>query len=290
MPTLVTGGTGTVGSEVVRQLAARGEDVRVLVRSEEKGKGLPAGARGVVGDLDDRQSLDRAMQGVDKLFLLTPLSETETQEGINAVEAAKAAGIRHIVFMSVHNVEKCPEAPHFKSKIDIQAAIEKSGIPYTYIMPNNFYQNDVWFKQAMLDYGVYPQPFGDKGLSRVDTRDIAEAVVNALMQPGHAGTRYALVGPDVLTAKQTASIWGKALGKEITYGGNDLDAWEKQAKQGLPGWMVDDFKIMYAFFQRMGLAANNDDMAQTRKILGREPRKFEDYARDIGGAWKQKES
>ena len=290
MPTLVTGGTGTVGSEVVRQLAARGEDVRVLVRSEEKAKGLPARARGVVGNLDDRHSLDRAMQGVDKLFLLTPLSETETQEGINAVEAAKAAGIRHIVFMSVHEVEKCPEAPHFKSKIDIQAAIEKSGIPYTYVMPNNFYQNDVWFRPAMLDYGVYPQPFGDRGLSRVDTRDIAEAVVHVLTQPGHAGKRYPLVGPDVLTGKQTASIWGKALGKEIAYGGNDLDAWEKQAKQGLPGWMVDDFKIMYDFFQRKGLAATNDDLAQTRKILGREPRKFEDYARENARAWKQKES
>ena len=290
MPILVTGGTGTVGSEVVRQLAARGEDLRVLVRSEERSKGLPVGARGVVGDLDNRQSLDRAMQGVDKLFLLTPLSQTERQEGINAVDAAKAAGIRHIVYMSVQNVEKCPEAPHFKSKIDIQAAIEKSGIPYTYIMPNNFYQNDVWFKQVMLDHGIYPQPFGDTGLSRVDTRDIAEAVVNALTQPGHTGKRYALVGPDVLTASQTASIWGRALNKEIAYGGDDLDAWEKQAKQGLPGWMVDDFKIMYAFFQRKGLAATKDDLAQTRQILGREPRTFEAFARDNGRAWKQKES
>ncbi len=290
MPILVTGGTGTVGSEVVRQLIARGEDVRVLVRSEEKAKGLPKPAHGVVGNLDDRASLDRAMKGVDKVFLLTPISETEGQEGIRAVEAAKAAGVRHIVFMSVHDVEKCPQAPHFQSKIEIQAAIEKSGIPYTFIMPNNFYQNDVWFRQAMLDYGVYPQPFGDLGLSRVDSRDIAEAVANALTQTGHAGKRYALVGPDALTGSQTASIWGQALGKEIHYGGNDLDAWEKQAKQGLPGWMVDDFRIMYDFFQRQGLAATIDDLTQTRKILGREPRKFEDYARENARAWTQQES
>ncbi|MEO6259354.1 MAG: SDR family oxidoreductase [Thermoanaerobaculia bacterium] len=290
MSILVTGGTGTVGSEVVRQLLGRGEDVRVLVRSEEKAKALPEPAHGVVGNLDDRASLDRAMNGVDKVFLLTPISETEAEEGIRAVEAAKAAGVRHIVFMSVHDVEKCPQAPHFQSKIEIQAAIEKSGIPYTFIMPNNFYQNDVWFRQAMLDYGVYPQPFGDVGLSRVDSRDIAEAVANALTQTGHAGKRYALVGPDALTGSQTASIWGQALGKEIHYGGNDLDAWEKQAKQGLPGWMVDDFRIMYDFFQRQGLVATIDDLTQTRKILGREPRKFEDYARENARAWTQKES
>ena len=287
MSILVIGGTGTVGSDVVRQLTARGEDVRVLVRSEAKAKTLPTGARAVTGDLNDPSSLRKAMQGIDKVFLLTPISETEAREGINAVEAATAAGVHHIVYMSVHEVEKVPEAPHFQSKIDIQAAIEKSGIPYTYIMPNNFYQNDAWFKQALLDYGVYPQPFGEAGLSRVDTRDIAEAVVNALTQRGHEGKRYPLVGPDALTAQDTATIWGRALGKDIRYGGDDLDAWSVQAKQGLPGWMVDDFRIMYAYFQRSGLRATPDDLAKTRAILGHEPRRFEDFARESVKAWKQ---
>lgn len=288
MSILVTGGTGTVGSEVVRHLAARGDDLRVLVRSEEKAKGLPKGARVVVGNLDDPKSLRAAMGGVDKLFLLTPLSETETQQGTNAVEAAKATGVRHIVFMSVHDVEKCPQAPHFQSKIEIQAAIQKSGIPYTFIMPNNFYQNDAWVQQALTGYGVYPQPIGDRGLSRVDSRDIAEAVVNTLTQPGHEGKRYSLVGPDVLTGNRTAAIWSEALGKPIAYGGNDLDAWEKQARQGMPGWLVDDLRIMYAFFQREGLPATTEDLAQTRKILGHEPRKFEDYARENAKAWREK--
>lgn len=285
MSILVIGGTGTVGSEVVRQLAARGEDLRVLVRSEQKKQSLPKGARGLIGDLNDRESLQRAMQGVEKLFLLTPLSENEGKEGINAVEAAKAAGVRHIVYMSVHDVSKLPEAPHFKSKIDIQAAIEKSGIPYTFIMPNNFFQNDYWFKQVLLDYSVYPQPFGDAGLSRVDSRDISEAVVNALTQRGHEGKRYALVGPDILTAKGTASSWSHALGKEIRYGGNDLENWAQQAKQGMPGWLVDDLKIMYGYFQRQGLKASQDDLAQTRKILGKEPRRFEDFVRETAKGW-----
>jgi uncharacterized protein YbjT (DUF2867 family) len=286
MTILVIGGTGTVGSEVVRQLAARGDQVSVLVRSEAKAKALPKGVTPVTGDLNDPPSLRSAMKGIDKLFLLTPLSENEAQEGINAVDAAKNARVRHIVYMSVHDVEKVPEAPHFKSKIDIQSSIEKSGVPYTYIMPNNFYQNDVWFKQAMFDYGVYPQPFGDAGLSRVDTRDIAEAVVNVLTQPGHEGKRYPLVGPDALTAKETAAIWGRSLGKDIRYGGDDLDAWSVQAKQGLPGWLVDDLKIMYAYFQSKGLRASRDDLAKTRAILGREPRRFEDFAKESGRAWK----
>lgn len=286
MKILVTGGTGTVGSEVVRLLTAKGQAVNVLVRSEEKKKGLPARASGVVGNLDDRDSVGRAMEGVGKLFLLTPLSQTEAEEGLNAVEAAKQSGVKHIVYMSIHDVEKCPEAPHFKSKIEIQDAIEKSGVPYTYIMPNNFHQNDLWFKDAMLQYGVYPQPFGSVGLSRVDTRDIAEAAVNVLTQDGHEGKRYALVGPDVVTASDTAKIWSRHLGKEISYGGDDLEAWAVQARQMLPGWLVDDFKIMYDFFQKKGLKASADDMAGARKIVGHEPRSLDAFAAECAALWK----
>jgi uncharacterized protein YbjT (DUF2867 family) len=286
MRILVTGGTGTVGSRVVRRLVERGEDVRVLIRSEEKRKALPPRATGVIGDLKDPASLDAAMSGVEKLFLLTPLSRTEAEEGLNAVRAAQKAGVKHIVYMSVHNVEECPEAPHFRSKIEIQNAIEVSGIAYTFIMPNNFQQNDYWFKQAMLEYGVYPQPFGHVGLSRVDTDDIADAVVNALTQPGHEGKRYPLVGPEGLTADDTARIWARHLGREIRYAGDDLESWSQQASKMLPVWMVDDFKIMYDFFQRKGLKATQSDLASTRKILGRQPRSFEQFAAETAKQWK----
>jgi len=105
MKTLVVGGTGTVGSEVVRKLLERKADVRVMTSTQEKVNKLPADVEGVVGNLRDGGSLQNVLRGVDRLFLLTPLSETETEEGLNAVNTARTAGIARIVYMSVHRAE-----------------------------------------------------------------------------------------------------------------------------------------------------------------------------------------
>lgn len=285
MNILVIGGTGTVGSLVVQGLLSRGGNVRVLTRSPEKSKALPKGAQGVVGDLKDPSSLPQAMQGIERVFLITPLSPTEAEEGINAVTAAKAAGVRHLVYLSVHDVEKAPHVPHFKSKIDVHKAIRESGMTYTLIKPNNFFQNENWFKQGLLEHGVYAQPIGDIGLSRVDARDIADAVVNALTQPGHEDKSYPLVGRDSLTGDDVAKIFSRHLKQDIRYGGNDVEAWGKQAVQMLPEWLVHDFKIMYEFFQKHGLKASKEDFAQQEKILGHAPRSFDAYVAETVLAW-----
>ena len=287
MKILVIGGTGTVGSQLVKTLLARKADVRVMSRSPEKIKRLPAGVEGVVGDLDVKSTLPNAFKGIDRVFLLTPLSQTETQEGLNAVEAAKAAGVKRIVYMTVHLLEQIPEAPHFTAKIPIENAIKASGIPYTLIRPNNFYQNENWFQQAVMEYGIYPQPIGSKGLSRVDVRDIAEASANALLNDGFTGKTFSLVGPDVLTSESTARILTKHFGKEIKYGGDDLDAWSEQAKKMLPGWMVDDFRVMYLSFQTKGFIASPADLAETERIVGKKPRTYDAYAAELASAWKQ---
>ncbi|MBA3559401.1 MAG: NmrA family NAD(P)-binding protein [Gemmatimonadaceae bacterium] len=97
-----------------------------------------------------------------------------------ALSEAKRAGAERIVYLSVHDVGKGPHLPHFASKFAIEHAIVASGIPFTTLRPNNFYQNDVWYKDVIMQYGVYPQPLGSAGVSRVDTGDIASAAANAL--------------------------------------------------------------------------------------------------------------
>jgi uncharacterized protein YbjT (DUF2867 family) len=284
MKSMVIGGTGTVGSEVVRQLAGRGQESRVLVRSQEKAEALPAGMEAAIGDLDNEGPLEAAMAGVDRLFLLTPLSETEKEQGLRAVKAAKKQGVGRIVYMSVHDVEKCPQAPHFASKIEIQKAIEDSGIEHVFVMPNNFYQNDAWFIEPLKQWGVYPQPIGDVGISRVDTRDIAEASVKLLLADSVTDRRVPLVGPEAHTGATTAAAWGRHLGKDVKYAGNDLDQWAEQARKMLPGWLVDDFRIMYEFFQKEGLKATPEDLAICTRVLGRPPRRFDDYAAEMARA------
>jgi len=285
MSILVTGGTGTVGSEVVRQLAGRSESVRVMTRTIEKMNALPSGVEGVLGDMARPETLAEALSGVDRLFLLTPLSQDETEQGTNAVRAAKKAGVKRIVHMSVYRAEDIPQAPHFASKVEIHKALQESGIPHTVIMPNSFFQNDYWFKDAMLEYGIYPQPIGELGSSRVDVRDIAEASVNALLNDGFEGKRYPLVGAEAFTGPSTAEIWSRHLGRTIQYGGDDLEAWAIQAQRGLPDWMVEDLKIMYGFFQKSGFASSGDEIKQAERIIGHAPRKFEDFAAETARMW-----
>jgi uncharacterized protein YbjT (DUF2867 family) len=281
MEFLVIGGTGTVGGEVVRGLLGRGDRVRVLTRSAAKARSLPEGAEGAVGDLADPPSLRRPLEGVDGVFLATPLDPEETKRGLAAVEAVRAVGVGRLVYMSVHRVDDGAHIPHFGSKLPIEAAVRGLGVPFTILRPNNFFQNDLLFREAIGAYGVYPQPIGSVGLSRVDVRDIAHAAVNALTGPGHEGQTYPLVGPDVLTGEATAAVYSRHLGREIRYGGDDLDAWAEQARAALPDWLVRDLRTMYEHFQHQGLVATDADLAAVRRALGREPRRFEDFAAEL---------
>ncbi|HEY8795992.1 MAG TPA: NmrA family NAD(P)-binding protein [Gemmatimonadaceae bacterium] len=285
MKILVVGGTGTVGSEVVRQLKARGESVFVLTRSAEHASKLPPGVTGVIADLLDPSTLG-VFSGMDAVFLLNPVSTTETFEGLAGVIGARDAGVKRIVYLSVHDADKAPHLPHFGGKLGIEAAVRASGMQNTIVRPNNFYQNDIWMKEAIVNYGVYPQPIGNTGLSRVDVRDIGEASVLVLTTDGHDGKTYNLVGPDVVTGESTAAEWSRALGKPVKYAGDDLEAWEAQQRAWLSPSMLFDFKHMYAFFQERGLKATPDDVALQTKLLGHAPRSFAAYAKEMAAAWK----
>jgi uncharacterized protein YbjT (DUF2867 family) len=283
MKVLVLGGTGTVGSQVARELLARGAEVSVLTRDPKKP--MPAGARAVAGDLLDPTTIRTAFPGHDAVFLLTALSAGECHEGLMAVNGCHLAGVKKIVFLSVHRVDEAPHLPHFGAKLPIETAIKASGIPFTILRPNNFYQNDLWYKDAMLAYDVYPQPFGDAGLSRVDVRDIAEAAAIALTSDAAKEETVNLVGPDLLTATGTAATWGGVLGRKIAYGGNDLDAWEKASLAFLPAFAAFDFRLMYAFFQEKGLKATPADLERLTALLGHPPRRFDEFAAETARSW-----
>jgi uncharacterized protein YbjT (DUF2867 family) len=283
MKALVLGGTGTVGSQVVRELLARGAEVSVLTRDTKKP--LPPGAKAVAGDLLDPETIRRVFAGQDGVFLLNAVSATECHEGLMAVNGARMGRVKKVVYLSVQDVDKAPHLPHFGAKLPVEAALKASGLAFTILRPNNFFQNDTWYKDAMLAYDVYPQPFGDVGLSRVDVRDIAEAAAIALTTGAADGETINLVGSDVLTATATAATWGGVLGRKIAYGGNDLDAWEKQSLAFLPALMVFDFRLMYAFFQEKGLKAAPADVTRLTALLGHPPRRFDEFAAETARAW-----
>jgi uncharacterized protein YbjT (DUF2867 family) len=285
MNVLVTGGTGTVGSQVVQQLIARGVNVTVLTRDAAKARALPGSAGAVEGNLAEPATVRRVFEGMDAVFLVNSVSRTEAHEGLLSLCGMRLAGVKRVVYVSVQDADRAAWLPHFGSKAGVERALEHGGIPFTILRPNNFFQNDYALKDAILKWGVYPQPLGSAGLSRVDVRDIAEAAAVALTSGTHDGETYDLVGPDVVTGESTAAAWSQALGKPIRYGGDDLDAWEQQMLQFMPDWMVFDFKEMFRFFQEHGLKAAPGAIDRQTRLVGHAPRSFDAFAKETAAAW-----
>ena len=281
MMILVVGATGTVGSHVTEKLLEQGEQVRCLVRSEEKRALLPAGVEGVIGDLEQPETLKEVFSGIEGVFLLNALSQNETEQGLAAIDAAKRSGVTKVVYLSVPMPEGSQHIPHFKTKVAVEQALLASGMTYTILRPNNFFQNDYWFQEALVNYGVYPQPLGEQGLNRIDVRDIADAAVNALTSTEFDDQSYLLYGLDALTSLSTVDVFSRHMGREITHAGDNLDAWAEQAKTMMPDWMVEDLKVMYQYFQDHGLVATQQDLLRQQKIIGHSPRRFEEFVAEM---------
>ena len=287
MKILVTGGTGKVGSEVIKELLKRNASVRALVRKQEASTTMPEGIEVFLGDLLDPVGVRKALEGVDKLYLLNAVVPDELTQGLMAYDLAKSLKLKQIVYHSVFKVEEFKDVPHFAAKLAIESALHEFNLPFTIIRPNYFYQNDFSLKDALMNAGMYPMPLGTPGVSAVDTRDIAEAAAIALTSDGHLGKTYNLNGPEILSGKKIASIWSGLLGKEIGYPGEDLDSFEEQMRKSAPSWSAFDIRMMFQGYLERGFVAEDADVETLARLLGHLPRRYEDFAKETVKAWQR---
>lgn len=249
---LVTGATGQQGGAVARALLSRGHRVKALTRkpdSDGARRLASAGADVVAGDLADAASIVKAAKDVDTMFLMGNSYEAgleeETRQGIIAADAAKAAGVGHLIYSSVADADKKTGIPHFESKYLVEEHVAGLGIPYTISAPVAFMENVVapWsigaLRQGTHAFAMPPK----RVLQLVALADIG-AFVAALAERREQvfGKRFDFAG-DELSGEEQAKILSEAIGRPIGYQEIPIAAARQQS---------EDAALMFEWFDRVG--------------------------------------
>ena len=285
MKCLIIGGTGKVGAALTQRLLERQVDVTVLLRSPERRHLVPAPATPFIGDvIADPNGAVSAFRGQDVVFMLNKATVQETVEGTMAVTLAREAGVSRFVYQTVHLLEELAHLPHVASKLAVKHAVKTSGLDYTFIAPNHFFQNDETVRGPLLEKGLYLTPLGSVGCWSIDARDIADAAAVVLTTEGHSGQSYNLVGPSNLTGTEAAAAWASALGKDVRYV-EPLEEWQNYVRPFLPAWFYYDLSLMYRHFASHGMLGTLNDVERLTTLLGRPPRSFHDYTSEQAKAW-----
>ena len=278
MTILITGANGTIGSALLRVLDASDTEIKALVRDLGKTPDLP-GLAVLAGDLDSPRSLGPAFEGVDTLWLLTAMGPRAPHQSMNAVWAARQAGVRHIVRVSA--VGAAYDAPTRNGRLHAlsEAELRASGIAWTIIRPHFFMQN---LLGAVID-GMLFGATGEGRLGMVDVRDVADFGARALREPeAHAGKIYTLTGPAAISLREAARDIEAALNRPITY--QPISAEQAEAamlEAGMDAWdaaVNAEYGIAYAG------GWGNFTTSDLPNLLGRPARSFAEFAIDHAGA------
>lgn len=280
---LVTGATGKVGGEVVKQLLAKGEPVRVLARSPEKARSrFGDGVEVARGDFGDPASVAAALEGVDRLFLLPPNSPEQPAQERGAIEAAKRAGVRRVVKLSALGAAHDSPVTLARWHKEAEDALAASGLPYTVLQPGFFAQNFLASAPTIqAQDAVYSSAQGKAAF--VDVRDVAAVAVAALTEDGHEGKTYVITGPEAISYAQAAEKLSAATGRAISFVQVPDEAVRAaMIEAGLPGWYADDLVALNGVINA-GWAEGVTDVVAT--VAKKEPISFDQFARDHAAAF-----
>lgn len=248
---LITGATGQQGGAVARSLLRQGQKVRALTRDPAKAEELrKLGAEVIKGELTDRPSLEAALRGVKKAFLVTLFFEAgleaEVRQGITMADAAKAAGVDHLVYTSVGSAARNTGVPHFETKWRVEEHIRKVGIPATILRPVWFMENfgAPWLAPMVKSGKVVLPIRTDHRLQMIALQDIGEFAAAAFLRPkDFIGQAIELAG-DELTLPEAMKIISQATGKTVVY--EQLPDEQSEKTWG------HDFAVMFRWFNKVG--------------------------------------
>jgi uncharacterized protein YbjT (DUF2867 family) len=284
---LVIGGRSRTGRELIALLRAAGAPLRILTRSAES----PDDPDAVPGDLARSATLDAAMTGAGKVFLLCSAAHDELAWHRNAIDAAARAGVSHLVRSSILGAHPASAARFLRHHGQADEHLLASGMPHTILRPNFYMHNvsTVWPASIGPD-GNYYAPAGDARISVTDARDVAAVAARALVENGHQGKAYDVTGPEALSHAEACGKLAAALGRPVRYVPvDDETARSAMRGAGLNRWFADALIELYQDYRRSGTEGYAATVHGTvQAVTGTRPRTLsqalaEDLAATAGG-------
>jgi uncharacterized protein YbjT (DUF2867 family) len=258
---LVIGGRSRTGRELIRLLREAGAPLRILTRSAES----PDDPDAVPGDLARPDTLDEAMAGAEKVFLLCSAAHDELAWHRNAIDAAARAGVAHLVRSSILAANPASPARFIRHHGQADEHLRESGVPHTILRPNFYMHNvsTVWPSSIGPD-GNYYAPAGDARISMTDARDVAAVAARVLLDDAHTGTGYDVTGPEALSHAEACEKLSARLGRPVRYVPvEDGAARSAMLDAGLNHWMTDALIELYQDYRRSGIHGYAAQVAST---------------------------
>jgi uncharacterized protein YbjT (DUF2867 family) len=278
---LITGASGNIGKEVLKQITQTGVEVRAAFQSVSKAAGIPSGVEIVSLDYNRAETLQTALKGVDRVFLVGPPTAELTALECKAMEVIAQSDIRRVVKLSAMGGR---EAIFPRQHAQSEDYIQSTGVPFTFLRPNGFMQNLVNYNASTIKtQNSFYGSEGDGRVSHIDIRDVAAVAVKALTEDGHVGKAYTLTGPEAITNEEIAHILSEEVGREIRFI-NLPPAQLKAAllSAGVQEWSADALLDLQRLYREGKATAVTPDV---ELILNRKPISFAQFLRDYRSAF-----
>jgi uncharacterized protein YbjT (DUF2867 family) len=273
---LVTGATSAVGTAVIEELLARKIPVRAFVHQPVAAQRLQAqGAEAIVGDMTERASAQQALQGIERVYLISPVTEQlYVIEHLWAEEASKA-GIHSIIKQSEIGADPHSFSPLLQQHGRAEEAIRASGVPSTILRTLYFMQNfGPMYAQSIRTRGMLCAPLANARISYVDARDVGAVAAHLLTEEGHQGQEYEVTGPEALSCGQLAETFSTLLDVPVRY----MSISDEEAHQAFlkryAAWTAQAVLTLLQFY-RQGGGANVTRVIE--EVTARKPRTVVTY-------------
>jgi NAD(P)H dehydrogenase (quinone) len=267
----VTGASGEVGGRVAQRLAERGVAQRLVVRDASRAPQLEGAEVATASNYEAQDEMEAALKGAQTLFLVSgEEARNRVDQHKAAVDAAKAAGVQRIVYLSFYGASPDTAFTFGRDHFHTEEHVRASGLGFAFSR-NNIYLDYVPFF-AGAD-GAIRGPGGDGRFAPVARDDIADVVVELLTNPGRDGQAYEVAGDEAYTLAEAAERLGKAIGREISYADETMEeAWESRRPSGEPDWVIEGWITTYVAIAKGELA---EPTTTVRDLTGHDPQRLE---------------